>query len=58
MHKTLLIIGLIIVVALLSILYVVLDVIAPLMSVWVVIILASFAVIFGFLVGIKYMSQI
>ena len=56
MHRTLLIIGLVIVVAVLSIIYAIMDIVAPAIGIWVIIIMASFAVIFGFLVGIKYMS--
>ncbi len=57
MNKTLLTLGLIVVIATLSILYVVLNIMAPYINIWIVIILAAFVLIFGFMLGIKFMSE-
>ncbi len=56
MHKAPLAIGLVIVLALLSIVYVLRDFITSSVSLWLLIILGAFALIFGLLLGIKFMS--
>ncbi len=57
MHKAPLAIGLIILVALTSIVYILRDFIAPLMNMVFYIILGTFIVIFGLVLGIKYLSD-
>lgn len=58
MHKAPLAIGLIILVALMSMLFILRDFIAPLMNMVFYIILGTFIVIFGFMLGIRYLSEI
>jgi hypothetical protein len=58
MNKILLAIGMIVTISILSFFYFMKDLLAPYINMWVLLTLAAFALVFGFLVGIKFMSDV
>jgi heme/copper-type cytochrome/quinol oxidase subunit 4 len=58
MNKMLLGLGFVIVLALFAVFYTVRDFLAPAFTLWVLIILGSFVVVFGFIAAIKLLSEL
>jgi len=58
MNKLIFLLAIIILVASTAVFYVLSDYFAPMISIWVLIFVASVVVVFGFLLGIKFMSEL
>jgi len=58
MNKMLLGLGFVIILALFSVFYAIRDFLAPAFSLWVLIVLGSFVVVFGFIAAIKLLSEL
>jgi hypothetical protein len=58
MNKILFILGFIIAISLLTIMFVLKSYLSPLIDTWIIIVLVSFTVVIGFLLGIKLMSSL
>ena len=58
MNKLIFLLAIIILVALGVVFYVISEYFAPMISIWVLIFVASVVVVFGFILGIKFMSEL